>query len=270
MLNHQSFVGRFSSLSVLVERLSRVLSTSNRVQIVLFISWLLLMISLPIVRWVWGEAAVIVGVLLSVVLQASLVVAILLEIWGIVETARVSVIVMLVAFVMEVIGTATGFPFGGYRYTELLQPQLIHVPLLIPLAWLMMLPAAWVVAYQIIGRTSGLVFIGLSSLAMTAWDLFLDPHMVAWGLWIWANPEGYFGIPWVNFLGWAMTAALVTTLARPKPLPSTSLFSIYLVVWLLETGGLIFFWGLPGPGLVGFLGMGSLVFLAWWKWNKRT
>jgi uncharacterized membrane protein len=87
--------------------------------------------------------------------------------------------------------------------------------------------------------------------------------MVAWGFWVWAEPSGYFGIPWHNFLGWLLTAALMTVAVRPKNLPTPPFFLIYVVTWLLETIGLLVFWGLSGPALVGFVGMGSLTWLAW-------
>ena len=37
---------------------------------------------------------------------------------------------------------------------------------------------------------------------------------------------------------------------------------IYILTWLLELGGLAFFWGLPGPAAGGALGMGAFVWLA--------
>lgn len=235
----------------------------NRFQVALFVLWIVTLISLPIVKAIGGVSAVTWGVALGVIFQAVLVLVILRQAWGVAQTARVATIVALVGFASESIGTATGFPFGAYRYTDQLQPQLAHVPLLIPLAWLMMLPSAWAVARLISGGRSRPVFIGLSALALTAWDLFLDPQMVAWGFWIWAQPGGYFGIPWLNFFGWALTAAVMTTLVRPTNLPVRPLLFIYIITWLLETIGLLFFWGLPGPAVVGFVGMGGFVLWAW-------
>jgi putative membrane protein len=170
-------------------------------------------------------------------------------------------------WLIEFVGSTTGYPFGVYHYTDLLQPQVGGVPILIPLGWWMMLPPAWAVAQSLAGSASRPAFIGWSALALTAWDLFLDPQMVAWGLWKWAQPGGYFGIPWVNFLGWLLASALITALVRPGPLPARPLMLIYAITWLLESIGLIFFWELPGPGSVGFIGMGSLLCLAYIKRN---
>jgi putative membrane protein len=98
-----------------------------------------------------------------------------------------------------------------------------------------MLPAAWAIAARIAGAWSGPAFVGFSALAMTAWDLALDPQMVAWGFWIWAEPGGYFGIPWSNFIGWVLTTALITVVVRPTELPTEILVLIYTLTWLLQS-----------------------------------
>jgi len=167
----------------------------------------------------------------------------------------------------EAIGSRTGFLFGTYSYTDSLQPQILNVPLQVPLGWLMMLPPSWAVAGAITDRIKPRwkfpAFVGLSALAMTAWDLFLDPMMVAWGMWVWDSPGGYFGIPWLNYLGWFVISALITILIRPAKLPIVPLLLIYTTMWLLETLGLGIFWGMPGAAAAGCIVMGSLTILAW-------
>jgi putative membrane protein len=234
----------------------------SRFQAALFAAWVLSMIGLPIAKYVWGETAVTWGVVTGVILQALLVLSLMHSAWGLVRTLQTVFIITVLTWLVEAVGTATGLPFGVYEYSALLQPQIAHVPLLIPLAWLMMFPAAWAVAYRVVGKWQGVSFVAVSALSMTAWDLFLDPQMVAWGLWTWAEPGGYFGIPWQNYLGWLLAAALITVAIRPHELPTGPFMLIYVVTWLLEAIGLLFFWGLPGPALVGFVGMGSLIWLA--------
>jgi len=125
----------------------------------------------------------------------------------------------------------------------------------------MMLPPAWAVAYAVTGTVRGWRFVAASALAFTAWDLFLDPQMVAWGYWVWEIPGIYFGIPLSNYAGWLLSAALLTTVVRPPHLPVRPLLVIYGAVWLLQSVGLAFFWQMPGPALCGFMGMG--VMLLW-------
>ena len=45
----------------------------------------------------------------------------------------------------------------------------------------------------------------LGAVALTAWDLFLDPQMIAEGYWRWARRGGYRGIPLSNYAGWLVT-----------------------------------------------------------------
>jgi uncharacterized membrane protein len=226
--------------------------------------WLFTMIAIPILRWVQGEDVVRVGVMAGVVLQAIASLTLLYSVWGPRETARVAALVIPLAWLVERTGSTTGIPFGRYHYTEALAPLLGGVPWIIPLAWLMMLPPAWAVATRITGRSSGWRFVAVSAAAFTAWDLFLDPQMVGWGYWVWAEPGGYFGIPWVNYAGWLLAAALITWIVRPRPLGegAATLLPIYIITWLLQTGGQALFWGQPGPAAIGFLVMGYFVFSA--------
>jgi uncharacterized membrane protein len=226
------------------------------------IAWVLAMVLMPILLWTRGERVVLWTTLAGVTLQAIAVVTIMGEAWGWGRTALTACAVMGMGWAVEFTGSRTGIPFGRYHYTARLQPQLGRVPLAIPMAWLMMLPPAWGVGAAISGER-GLAFVVLSALAFTAWDLFLDPQMVGLGFWVWEQKGGYFGIPWVNFLGWALAAGLMTAVVRPAPLPLGPLHLIYAITWLLETIGLAIFWGQPRPALVGFLGMGAMLAWAW-------
>ncbi|MBK8022400.1 MAG: carotenoid biosynthesis protein [Chloroflexi bacterium] len=234
--------------------------------------WSLIMIAVPILRWTVGEAVFPLDISAGVIAQAAASMAALWRIWGGRRVLAVFALMVVGAWTVEYVGHTTGFPFGHYAYTDLLQPQIGGVPALIPLAWLMMLPPAWAVAHLLTGRLSGtrgrIAFIGFSALAFTAWDLFLDPQMVGWNLWVWDNPGAfhYFGIPWSNYAGWLLASILLTTaasfLAPLRRLPIVPLLLIYGITWFLETFGLILFWGQPGPGIAGGLVMGAVLLAA--------
>ncbi len=214
------------------------------------------MISIPILRWVIGDGVLHNGVIAGVAFQAAAVLVICYQAWGLRPVLRIAVIVMALSWLIERIGSTTGFPFGAYHYTEALSPLIGGVPAVIPLAWLMMLPPAWAVAYAITGTVRGWRFIFVSGLAFTAWDLFLDPQMVGWGYWVWENPGLYFGIPLVNYAGWLLSSMLLTLVAWPPAPPAAPLIFIYGAVWFLQSVGLSLFWQMPGPALFGFLAMG--------------
>jgi putative membrane protein len=221
------------------------------------------MLAMPIMQWGSTQPSLIGWAILGVLLQASLAILFLAEVTGTRRTTGIVMTVVAVAWSAEMIGSKTGIPFGGYHYTSILQPQVVGVPLLVPLAWLMMLFPAWAVAQRLTGRTSGLAFVAVSAAAFTAWDLYLDPQMVRWGLWVWDQRGPYFGIPVVNFAGWLLVSAAVTVLARPPALPQRPLLVIYTLTWLVEAVGLLLSGGLHGPALCGFIGMGLFTGLAW-------
>jgi uncharacterized membrane protein len=225
------------------------------------VGWVLCTISLPIFRWFWSERGLRWSVTIGVVAQAITGLLMLGPAWGWTRTALTACIVLALGWAVEYLGSHTGFPFGRYHYTDRLWPRLGNVPLLIPVAWLMMLPPAWAIG-QAIAPQQRLLFVLTSALAFTVWDLFLDPQMVSWHLWVWERPGGYYGIPWVNYLGWFAAAAVITTVAAPPPSPTGQLGLVYAITWLLETVGLGLLWRQPGPALWGFLGMGSMLLWA--------
>lgn len=257
--------------------LERIRSIELRLAAALIVLWVGAMIALPIARWTVGDAAIRWGIVVTTVLQCGAVITVVAQAWGRRRLVVTLVIVGLATFLAEFIGSNTGLPFGRYYYTDVLQPQLAGVPLLIPAAWFMMLPPAWAVAQVIVGVKRRWLYALVSAAAMTAWDLFLDPQNVAWGLWVWTDSSGaavftggYFGVPWLNYFGWLLVAFLVTLLARPDRLPLKHLVLVYGIVWLFQTIGQIFFWGLPGPGLVGFVGMGALLLGVRLRWQEQT
>lgn len=241
----------------------------------LVLVWLSSMIVFPIAYWVQGSAVIPSAITIAAVLQALVAFVALALNWNVGHAMRAFMIVALVTWFAEFIGSKTGLPFGVYTYTDALQPQLFGVPLLIPIAWFMMLPPSWAMTHLILGRSSHqqhrLRFALLASVVFTVWDLFLDPQMVAWNFWQWAHPEGYFGIPWINYFGWLLVSFLVTWLIHPQPMPLYGpLVTVYASVWFLQSLGLAWFWGQPGPALFGCLAMGLVMLTAYKRHAARV
>ena len=88
-----------------------------------------------------------------------------------------------------------------YHYTAALGSKFLGlVPYLIPVAWFMMSYPSFVIADRLV--PSGwqrwqriLSVAAVGGLVKTAWDMIMDPIMVAGGNWVWDVKGAYFGIP---------------------------------------------------------------------------
>ncbi len=232
----------------------------------LLIGWLFVTASLPLLQRVFGEQTFLQGWALLVLFQVLFVLQVLYRAWGWWSTLRVALGVVLFTWIAEAIGTHNGYPIVSYHYTSFLQPQVIGIPVVIPLMWLMMLPPAWAVAKLITRRLSGClarpVFIITSALAFTAWGLYLIPQMSSWGLVEWDFSGGYFGLPWISLLGYLVVSGLISLTISPRRLPGGLLVLMYALTWFIGFTSLLLFWGLPGPALAGFFSMGSILLSA--------
>lgn len=233
--------------------------------------WVLVIVATPIALWTMGQPGLLAALQAGVLTQVVTVLLVLVRAGLLRQALLAGAAVPLLGWLVEVVGQASSFPFGSYQYTPLLRPQLAGVPVLIPLAWLMMMPPAWAMALVIAGAQPGwrarLRRAAVAALAFTAWDLFLDPQMVAWNAWVWAVPGVYFGIPLQNFVGWLLVAFCVSLLLAPGWLPLAPLIMIYAVTCVLQTIGQLLFWQLAGPGVAGLAGMGGMLA---WAYARRT
>ena len=161
----------------------------------------------------------------------------------------------------EALGTATGVPFGDYTYADSLGPQLLDVPVVIPLAWSMFAYPCLLVGQRLAGSALGAAVVG--GWALASWDLFLDPQMVEAGHWTWtgvrASLPGSPGIPVSNTLGWLAVGVLMVGVLQALPRrPADDRQPYALFLWTYASSVLAFavFFGRPLVALVGGLGMG--------------
>ena len=130
--------------------------------------------------------------------------------WGAPRAAIAATGVAAATTAVEHLGTTSGRPFGAYGYTNALRPQVAGVPAIVPLAWFAMAVPARETAHAALGhRSTPARRIALGAVALTAWDLFLDPQMVGEGYWRWVRAGRYRGIPVTNYLGWLATSTAV-------------------------------------------------------------
>jgi putative membrane protein len=173
-------------------------------------------------------------------------------------------------FLVEVVGVHSGVPFGAYRYAGSLGPRLWSVPVVIALAWTMLAWPAALVAARLARSLPARVVIG--GWALAAWDVYLDPQMVAAGHWRWSSPHlvlpGVSNVPVTNFLGWlavglviswALQSFAVGPAVAPPRRDDAWMVGFWIWTWLSSAFALGVFlhlgaaagWGLLAMGVVG-------------------
>jgi len=131
-------------------------------------------------------------------------------------------VVYAVSLGSELLGTTYGIPFGAYSYTSLLGIKWFErVPVLIPLSWFTVSWACWVLARRV---TSGISAVLFATCLLVSWDLLLDPAMSrVTSYWIWGETGEYYGMPWMNLVGWGVTGlVLLSVISRFAPAPQSS------------------------------------------------
>ena len=113
---------------------------------------------------------------------------------------------------------------------------------------------------------------------MTAWDVVMDPLMVAGGHWVWEIRGAFFGIPLLNYWGWWLTVFVIFALfllftKGRTALVSDPAFDRMVVTSYSLTGiGEVIAAnsiGLPGPALAGLFAMLPWMITGWLKMSEE-
>jgi uncharacterized membrane protein len=185
--------------------------------------------------------------------------------------------VFAVSLLFESVGVATGLVYGPYHYTDKLGPLFLGlVPYLIPVAWFMMSYPSFVIADLLVPSTWKhwqriLSVAAVGGLAMTAWDLVMDPIMVASGHWVWDVNGAYHGIPLQNFLGWWFTVFTTYVLYQlisgraSKPV-DRKFDQIALLSYLITALGIVIISLVTNAGELGLIGFFAMMpwFISGW------
>jgi putative membrane protein len=134
--------------------------------------------------------------------------------WG--RAAAAFGLASLLALGSELLGTTTGFPFGPYTYTSLLGARILgKVPFPIPVSWAYMIYASLAILGRVLpGRDDWRTRAGWAlagGAILTAWDVAMDPAMsYVTKHWVWHVEGAFYGMPWVNWVGWYATGVIVS------------------------------------------------------------
>ncbi len=147
-----------------------------------------------------------------------------------------SIGVSILGFLLEVVGSKFGWPFGRYHYTSTLGFEVLGVPYPMAFAWLGVILNANLISTQ----TSHLrraVEMGVWVLGL---DLVLDPVALTRHFWIWQDSSVYYGIPIENFIGWLGATSVLSLLLPLQPVSvHERKWAIRLFQWMLILFGLL-------------------------------
>jgi putative membrane protein len=168
------------------------------------------------------------------------------------------------------------------------RPQVVGLPLLIPLGWYAYVAPAYGLAQAACGRRGAAAVAAATALLATATDLANDPWGLASGYWEWRDggpylravvgPNGVAGTPLANYAGWLAVAGAVALLSERAVPPQEAAAArrhrtpLLLVYCLLALGGLRWavrerHWGLFACAAAAVFGGG---WAAWRRAGRRA
>jgi len=128
------------------------------------------------------------------------------------------VICVVITFIVENIGTTSGFPFGRYHFeVGAGLPYVGRIPIIVGPLWFGGGYFSWVVASTLLDgadrrldrRFNLFALPVVAAFVMTQWDLVMDPPSATIArAWIWHDGGADFGVPLSNYFGWLFTSWL--------------------------------------------------------------
>ncbi|MFC3477126.1 bisanhydrobacterioruberin hydratase [Halobacterium litoreum] len=115
------------------------------------------------------------------------------------------------AYGIELVGVATGWPYGHFEYLVELGPMLLGaVPAGLPVFFFPLVVNSYLLALLLLGPRADSPVVRLPAVAaLVLWmDVVLDPAAVALGFWTYDAGGVYYGVPLSNYLGWVLSASV--------------------------------------------------------------
>tara|TARA_B100000965_G_C19501166_1_gene717512 strand:- start:263 stop:898 length:636 start_codon:yes stop_codon:yes gene_type:complete len=116
---------------------------------------------------------------------------------------KVISILFLIGFFIEVFGVYSGLLFGEYHYGKTLGFQLLGVPLIIGVNWIILVVSSFAVSSYFVSNS--ILKVVLSSFIMVLLDFMIEPVAIRLDFWHWQ----YGIIPLQNYLMWFLVALLM-------------------------------------------------------------
>ena len=113
-------------------------------------------------------------------------------------------------YAVELAGVRTGYPYGEFAYGVDLGPMVAGIPAALPLFFLPLVVNAYLLSLLLFGDAArrATVRVPVVIAAVVGMDLVLDPAAVAVGFWGYDAGGLYYGVPWLNYAGWVLSATV--------------------------------------------------------------
>ena len=136
---------------------------------------------------------------------------------------------IFLGFIIELVGTNTGFPFGAYSYGTALGPGIMGTPVMIGILWWVLIRSF----YDLTGVRFNAVWIRsiLTGLAMTAMDVLIEPVAIELTYWQWDAVT----VPIENYLAWFVLSTLFARLTASGDVRNP------LSIWVIVVLSVFFF-----------------------------
>ena len=109
---------------------------------------------------------------------------------------------IVLGYIIEVIGTNTGWPFGAYAYGTALGPRVFSTPLMIGVLWWLLIRAWFDLSERWTQNAWAKALI--TGTAMVLMDVLIEPVAIELGFWTWEDVE----VPVANYVSWFVLATL--------------------------------------------------------------
>lgn len=122
-------------------------------------------------------------------------------------------VIFIFAMLVETAGVKTGFPFGSYYYSDVLQPQIFGVPAAIGMSWIMTSLSSFLIV-RTLSPLNPVLNIIPASVLLTGYDIILEPFAAHINkFWVWENGS----VPLSNYIAWFLVSVAVTSVLNFIP-----------------------------------------------------
>ncbi len=147
-----------------------------------------------------------------------------------------SIITFLLTYLTELAGIKTGAIFGSYEYGETMLIQVLNVPVVIAMNWVMLIIGSYSIAQR--AKVKPIFIPLISSLIVVGFDFVMEVVAMKLDYWQW---EGNI-VPLQNYIAWFIISLTFTSmLALLKLRIENRIVQIYFLIQLLFFIGLRLF-----------------------------